>query len=476
MTRLIIGAMVRTIGAHPSGWRYPGAHRDPRRDAAALRRTAQLAEAARLDYLFFGDRRAEMPGLGDLEPHLVARVDSLSAVTYLAGATERIGLVSTANTDHADPYAIARHTAAADLLTDGRAGINLVVESEAHVDFRDHATDTAIAARYARADEFETVLRRLWDSFDDDAITTDAATGEFVDPAKVHGPAFRGIHFTATRPLDVIRPVQGHLPVFHSGSSPRSRLFAALNADVALVAVRGRRQAAALREELRSLAFESGRDDRTLRVVTPVLPIVGETIEHARQIADELSSLIRVADDWPDGPPPGFPANRSLDALARVVGVALDRHAPDDAVTPQLASRFTTAGQELVELVAHRTGRFAGSDEPPTLRHLVAAASIDLLTFVGTGEQIASEFAEWADAGAIDGFNVLSATNPSQLEAFTRSVVPELQRLGVFPTAYEGETLRDHLGLARPDNVHRSVGDPRFPPVYGRGVPAASGR
>lgn len=54
MTRLIIGAMVRAIGAYPSGWRYPGAHRDPLGDAAVLRRTAELAEEARLDYLFFG--------------------------------------------------------------------------------------------------------------------------------------------------------------------------------------------------------------------------------------------------------------------------------------------------------------------------------------------------------------------------------------------------------------------------------------
>ena len=61
MTRLIIGAMVRTIGAYPSGWRYPGAHRDPRGDAAVLRRAAEVAEAARLDYLFFGDWLATGP-------------------------------------------------------------------------------------------------------------------------------------------------------------------------------------------------------------------------------------------------------------------------------------------------------------------------------------------------------------------------------------------------------------------------------
>ena len=74
---------------------------------------------------------------------------------------------------------------------------------------------------------------------------------------------------------------------------------------------------------------------------------------------------------------------------------------------------------------------------------------------VGTASDIATEFEAWGDAGAVDGFNVLSAIQPAQFDAFARSAwCPELQRRGVFPTEYEGETLRDSLGLARPDNVH----------------------
>ena len=111
MTRLIIGAMVRAIGAYPSGWRYPGAHRDPRNDAAVLRRAAEVAEAARLDYLFFGDWLATGHGLEFRDPYLVARIDPISAVTYLAGITSRIGLIATANTTYADPYTLARATA-----------------------------------------------------------------------------------------------------------------------------------------------------------------------------------------------------------------------------------------------------------------------------------------------------------------------------------------------------------------------------
>lgn len=469
MTRLIIGAMVRAIGAYPSGWRVAGAHRDPRGDAAVLRHAAQVAEAARLDYLFFGDWLATGHDLEFRDPYLVARIDPISAITYLAGVTERIGLIATANTSYADPYTLARATASIDLLSGGRAGLNLVTGAEPRA-AGNHGQDfhAANETRYDRVVEFEHVLRRLWDSFEDDAIVADAATGVYLDPGKLHATDFHGEHLSVTGPLNVARPVQGHLPLVHAGTSPRSRLFAAQSADLALVAVNGLEHAVAIREELRSLAFESGRDDRTLKVIAPVLPIVGESREHAQSIADELSELVQIAEDWPDGPPAAFPANRSLAHLTHLVGVDVSQLSPDRAVTPALVAGFSAAGQELVEIVAERTGRNPAGERPPTLRHLVVAASVNASMVVGTAVEIAAEFEAWGDAGAVDGFNVLSAVQPAQFEAFALGVVPELQRRGVFPTEYEGETLRDHLGLNRPANVHVTRDDAPFRPVTGR--------
>ncbi|HET8778852.1 MAG TPA: NtaA/DmoA family FMN-dependent monooxygenase [Agromyces sp.] len=455
MTRLIIGAMVRAIGAYPSGWRYPGAHRDPRGDAAVLRRTAEVAEAARLDFLFFGDWLATGHDLEFRDPYLVARVDPLSAITYLAALTERIGLIATANTSYADPYTLARATASVDLLSGGRAGLNLVTGAEPG-GAGNHGRDVGAvnASRYDRAVEFEQVLRRLWDSFEDEAIVADAAAGVFLDPTRLHATDFHGEHLSVTGPLNVTRPVQGHLPLVHAGTSPRAKLFAAQGADLALVAVNGIEHAVAIREELRSLAFESGRDDRTLKVIAPVLPIVGETREHAQSIADDLSELVQIAEDWPDGPPAAFPANRSLAQLSTLVGLDVSALSPDRAVTPSLVASFSAAGQELVEIVAERTGRSPSGERPPTLRHLVVAASVNASMVVGSAVEVAAEFEAWGEVGAVDGFNVLSAVQPAQFEAFARGVVPELQRRGVFPTEYEGETLRDHLGLGRPENVH----------------------
>ena len=124
---LIIGAMVRTLGAYPSGWRQPGAHRDPAdgRRHPPPHRTGD-GEDAGLDYLFFGDWLATGPDLEFRDPYLLARIDPVSAVLFLAGVTSRIGLIATVNTTYADPYATARSLASLDVLTGGRAGVNLV--------------------------------------------------------------------------------------------------------------------------------------------------------------------------------------------------------------------------------------------------------------------------------------------------------------------------------------------------------------
>jgi alkanesulfonate monooxygenase len=75
-------------------------------------------------------------------------------------------------------------------------------------------------------------------------------------------------------------------------------------------------------------------------------------------------------------------------------------------------------------------------------------------TIVGTPAQVADQLQSWFENGAADGFNVLPPVLPGSLDDFVDLVVPELQRRGLFRTAYEGTTLRENLGLARPTNQH----------------------
>ncbi|MDH5165173.1 LLM class flavin-dependent oxidoreductase, partial [Microbacterium sp. RD02] len=211
---LVIGAMVRTLGAYPSGWRYPGAHRDPAEDADILRRIAREGEDAGLDYLFFGDWLATGPDLEFRDPYLLARIDPLSVVLFLAGVTSRIGLIATVNTTYADPYATARALASLDVLTHGRAGINLVTGAEPRAagnHGRDAHADTE--TRYDRAEEFVVALRRLWDSWDEDAWIADAERGVLIDPEGLRAAEVTGAHVRVAGPLNVARPPQGRIPI-----------------------------------------------------------------------------------------------------------------------------------------------------------------------------------------------------------------------------------------------------------------------
>lgn len=451
---LIVGAMVRTLGAYPSGWRQPGAHADPQTDASILRRVARLAEDADLDYLFFGDWLATGPDLEFRDPYLLARIDPVSAVLYLAGVTEKIGLIATVNSTYADPYATARATASLDLLTGGRGGVNLVTGAEPRA-AANHGRDAHAdnEARYDRAEEFVRALRLLWESWDDDAWIADRDSGVLIDAERLRTAAFVGTQVRVEGPLNVARPPQAHPPIVHAGTSPRSRALAATEADVALIAAADPASAAATRTELRALAEASGRDPDDLKVIVPVLPVVAETDASARAVVDRLLLLVPI-DDGASGHAerPGFPANRSLAAFLDAAGLPADdparRAAVDDVVAADAAARFAEAGARVLDLVRSRTGRSVGGEHPVTWRHLIAAHAVPANFVVGGPTVIADHFELWRAAGAADGFNVLSAFQPAQFEAFAQLAAPELRRRGLLGRA--GATLRERLSLGAP--------------------------
>lgn len=451
---LIIGAMVRTLGAYPSGWRYPGAHRTPATDADVLRRIAREGEDAGLDYLFFGDWLATGPDLEFRDPYLLARIDPLSAVLFLAGITSRIGLIATVNTTYADPYATARALASLDVLTGGRAGVNLVTGAEPRA-AGNHGRDAHAdnQTRYDRAEEFVVALRRLWDSWSEDAWLADAERGVLIDPEGLRGAELQGEHVRVAGPLNVARPPQGRIPLVHAGTSPRSRALAATEADLALIAAPHIADAIATRRQLRETAERSGRSADDLRVIAPVLPVVADTDAEAHRIVERLLALVPLAEGRQTARP-SFPSNRTVPALADALGVdagdPLRAASFDDAVLPDEAARLGEDGAALIERLAQIAGLRVGGDprgERLTWRHLVAARAVPAAFVVGSASTIADHFETWRDEGAADGFNVLSAFQPAQFEAFTRLAAPELRRRGLLGRS-DGDgarTLRDRL-------------------------------
>lgn len=462
MTRsghIVLGATVRTLGAWPSGWRYPGAHSDPHDDPAVLRRLARAAEEARLDFLFFGDWLATSADYELTDPYLLARLEPLAAVTFLAGVTDRIGLVATINAAHSEPYTVARTTASADLLSGGRVGLNIATGAELR-SARNFGWEQvhSDAERLASGAELIELLRRLWDSWDDDAFVRDAATGVLIDPTRLHVTDFLGQHRASTGPLNVVRPPQGHPPIAIAGGSAGTRRLAAAEADLVLSAPRTRDEAVQNYASAKRDAAAHGRDPDQVHVLAPVLPVVARTREAAWALYDELVALVPLEGDIDRE----VPVTRTLRSLSSVLGVPVRELAFDDEVPARVAARFGDLGTALVRAVGERSGRTVGGARAVTFRQLAVAHAVALPVVVGSPEDVADHLESWFRVRAVDGFTVLSAFlgnqgSGDQFEAFTTLVVPELRRRGLFRDAYEGATLRDHLGLDLPANIHSSL-------------------
>ena len=461
---------MRSLGAWPSGWRLPGAHRDPRQDAAVLRSAALTAEAAGLDFLFFGDWLATSAEFEHTDPYLLARIEPFAAISYLAGVTERIGLVASVSSAHSEPYTTARAAASIDVLSGGRAALCVATGAEARSASNfGWATVHSDADRTAAAGEFIDILRGLWDSWEDDAFVSDAESGRLIDASRLHPLGYVGAHRSSTGPLNVVRPPQGHPPIAVVGGSVNARQLAVHDADLLFASPRTFDEGVEQYDAVKRQVAQIGRDPEAFRIVTPIMPIVGETREDAWDVYDLLVALVPLPDEQPADAPLELPANRSFRALASVLGVPVAGVSADDTVPARVAARFGALGVQLLDVVRARSGRTVGGARPVTYRQLIVAYAVTAPVLVGSAQDVADHFERWFNGSAVDGFTILSAFTaaadgePSDagtvdsLAAFAALVVPELQRRGLFRTEYEGATLRDHLGLPVVPNSHLAV-------------------
>ncbi|HEX4444222.1 MAG TPA: NtaA/DmoA family FMN-dependent monooxygenase [Galbitalea sp.] len=445
--QLVLGATVRTLGAWPSGWRYPNAHRNPKDDRLELTRIALAAEAAGLQFLYFGDWLATSADFEFTDPYLLARVEPFAAISYLAAITSKIGLLATVSSSHAEPYSTARSSASIDLLSDGRVGLSVTSGSEAQSasNFGWRVIHPE-ADRIAAASEFIDILRGLWDSWDDEAFLADADSGRLIDASGLHALGYEGKLRSSAGPLNVLRSPQGHPPIALVGAAENSRQLAARSADVCFVSPRTIADGVELYANAKRDAAAWGRNPDHYLLMCSIFPIIGETREAAWQLYDELVELVPVELVAGRAEIEGLPPNRTIRSLSDVLGVSLNGVRIDDYLTERLALRFSDQARALIRIVGARSGRRVGGQRGITFRHLLVAHVVTAPILVGSAEDVADHFESWFTRRAVDGFTVLSAFG-DQFETFARLVVPELRRRGLFPDEYLGETLRDHLGL-----------------------------
>ena len=427
---------------------YAGSWRHPATDHGFLtpgfyKKLGRTLEEGCFDLMFFDDRLA-MPGIygGSVADavRLGARpvkLDLSVVLGLIAGATDRIGLGATYSTTYYAPFHVARTFATLDHLSGGRAAWNVVTsvnDSEAqNYGFREHLGHDD---RYDRADEFLEATAGLWDTWDDDALVLDRETPYFADPSKVRELGYDGKWFSVRGPLTVPRCPQGRPVIMQAGSSGRGRDFAARWAELIFTGDPGLEVARDHYRDQKEKIAGHGRDPEGIRMLPMAYTVVGESAAHAEE--REQLFLNELVDP-----------TASLALLSELMNYDFSGLALDAPITDELIESVSG-----IRGLVQNLRRHIGGDHV-TLGDLAGhrATLLQGPRFVGTATQIADQMEEWFHGGACDGFVIAATHVPGAYEDVVRLVVPELQRRGLFRDRYQGSTLRDHLGLPRPERI-----------------------
>jgi FMN-dependent oxidoreductase (nitrilotriacetate monooxygenase family) len=424
---------------------YAGSWRHPATDhgfltAGYYQQLGRTLEDGCFDLMFFDDRLA-MPGIyaGSVAEavRLGARpvkLDLSVVLGVVAAATRHIGLGATYSTTYYSPFHVARTFATLDHLSGGRAAWNVVTsvnDGEAqNFGVNEHLGHDA---RYDRADEFLEAATGLWDTWEDDALVLDRAAGYFADPSRVHELDHHGEYFDVRGPLTVPRCPQGRPVLLQAGSSGRGRDFAARWAELIFTGTPDIDIARTQYKDQKERIAEFGRDPATVKMLPMAYTVVGESQAHAAE--REQLFLNELVDPM-----------ASLTLLSELMNYDFAGMALDTPITDELIASVSGI-RGLVQNMRRHIG------DHVTLADLAGhrATLLQGPRFVGTGTEVADQMQEWFDGDACDGFVIAATHSPGAYEDVVRLVVPELQRRGVFRDRYTGTTLRDHLGLARPE-------------------------
>jgi FMN-dependent oxidoreductase (nitrilotriacetate monooxygenase family) len=433
--QLRLGAILAGVGTNADGWRSPDVQGDASIDIDWYRESAQRAEAAKFDFVFIVDSPYITP---DSAPHFLNRLEPLTLLSAVAGATHHIGLVATATTSYNEPFNLARALASLDLISHGRAGWNVVTTglegAAGNYGREQHFTH---GERYRRAREHLQVVRALWDSYEDDAFPRDRTSGAFLDRSKQHALNHKGDFFSVKGPLNISRSRQGHPVIFQAGGSEDGRDLAAASADAIFTVQETLEEAQQFYADIKRRTVAQGRKASDILIFPGISVIVADTDAEAEAKQAERLGEIDL--------------QKALVQLGRPFNYYDFSKHDLDAPFPDLGN----LGENGYRSHAERIKRIA-KDERLTLRQAALRFADRRSPFVGSPETVASQLELWFREGAADGFNV-GHGDPSELRLFIERVVPILQARGVFRKEYGYETLRENLGLKVPKNRYTAA-------------------
>jgi len=282
----------------------------------------------------------------------------------------------------------------------------------------------------------------------------DKETGQFFHPEKLHNLNHRGEHFSVLGALNIPRCPQGYPVIVQAGGSDDMIGVAAEFAEVIFCAPLTLQAAQSFYSNIKSRLGAYGRAPEDMKIMPGLSAVVGRTDAEARENYEYLNSLIHPI--------------VAREILSMVLGNVDLTPYPFDGPLPENLPR-SNASLSIFQQVTEMARR-----ENLTIRQVatrVAGARAKAVMY-GSPATIADYMEDWFRKDGCDGFNLMPPFLPGGLDDFVELVIPELQRRGLFRREYEGRTLRENLGLKRPESRYAKAAQSTTAPPRPR---AASG-
>jgi alkanesulfonate monooxygenase SsuD/methylene tetrahydromethanopterin reductase-like flavin-dependent oxidoreductase (luciferase family) len=306
---LHLAVALEGAGWHPAAWREPAARPAELFTARYWSDLVLEAERGLIDFVTIEDamglQSASATEADDRVDQVRGRLDAVLVASRVAPLTASIGLVPTATMSHTEPFHVSKAIATLDFVSNGRAGWRARLSrpyedalfGRRHTppfgpaDLNSPAAQAAIRERFEEAGDFVEVVRRLWDSWEDDAEIRDVATGRFIDRDKLHYIDFQGRWFSVRGPSIVPRPPQGQPLVTALAHSAIPYRFAARSADVVYVTPRDADDARAIATTVGEEVTTSGRADESVHVFGELLVFLDDALVTAEARRDRLDDV-----------------------------------------------------------------------------------------------------------------------------------------------------------------------------------------
>lgn len=437
--KLHFNAFMRPATIHTGGWRYPGGFADANFNLNHIIRFIQKLEEGKFDTFFMADHLAllNMPIEALKRSATPTSFEPMTLLSALAMVTKKIGLVATSSTTYDAPYHVARRFASLDHISGGRSGWNIVTTANPNAS-RNFGIEFQMEhdERYSRAKEFYDVVTGLWDSWEDDAFVRNQKTGIFFDTEKIHILNHKGKYLKSRGPLNIARPIQGWPVIVQAGASNAGRQLAAETAEVVFTSQPTIDHAREFYSDIKGRMKQIGRNPRHMHILPACMVIIANSLEDAKERRAKLDSLVHF--------------ESAIASLSIALGTDASVFDPD-GMLPDIPE--TNAGQSSRE----KAIRIA-KEECLTVRQLAQRiGGHSSLCLMGPSELVADQMEEWLFTGGADGFTIQFPYLPQGLDDFVEKLVPILQKKGIYREDYEGNTLRENLGLPRPENQFLSV-------------------